>query len=86
LITISLISQPVAFILLFRYTSARVNAVLRLELLGQIVRIDALYVTSDRVLHLNAVPRIFESDPLHAVVVLAYDQGSGSRNRSRRSV
>lgn len=78
--------EAVALVLVFGATRARVDAVLSLEVLWQLVDIDGLDITADGVLHLDAVARVLESDPLHSVLVLPDDQRCGGRNGTGSSV
>jgi hypothetical protein len=78
--------ETVALVLVLGAARAGVNAVLSLELLGKLVNIDRLNVASDGVLHLDAVARVLESNPLYAVLVLPDNKWCGSRNWSRSSI
>lgn len=72
-VTLSLVMQTVAFVLVLGAACAGVNAVLRLEVLGKFFDIDGLDVATDGVLHLDAVTRVLESNPLDPILVLADD-------------
>lgn len=78
--------QAVALVLVFGAARAGVDAVLRLEVLWQLVDVDRLDIAADGVLHLDAVTRVLESDPLHTVLVLPDDQWCGSGDGTRSSI
>jgi hypothetical protein len=78
--------QAVAFVLVFGAARAGVNAVLGLEVLGQLVDVDRLDIAADGVLHLNAIARVLERDPLHSILILSNDKRSCGRDRTGRGV
>jgi hypothetical protein len=51
--------------------------------LTETVHVDGLDVTADRILHLDAVPRVFECNPLHTIAVLSHYEWRGSRDGTR---
>lgn len=77
-----LIVQAITFVLILGAASSRVHAIFGLEVLGKIVDVDGLHVAPDRVLHLDAVSGVLESNPLNAILVLPYDERGRGRNRS----
>lgn len=76
-VALGLVHEPVAAVLVLGAAGARVDAVLRLEVLRQGLDVDVLDVAADGVLHLDAVARVLEGYPLHAVGVLPDDEGRG---------
>lgn len=85
-VTLGLVVQTIALVLVLGTASARVDAILRLEVLGQFFDIDRLDVATDGVLHLDAIARVLKGNPLDAVLVLANDEGRGGRNGAWRCV
>lgn len=85
-IAFRLVVETVTFVRLLVAACARVDTVLRLEFLGQLVDVDGLDVAADGVLHLHPVATVLERNPLHAVLVLPYNEGRGCRNGTGRSV
>ena len=85
-ITFRLVLQTVSSVLIFTTACSRIHAVLLLELCAEVISIHRLHVASDGVLHLDAVTRVLECDPLNAVVVLSHDKWGCRWNRSRCSV
>jgi hypothetical protein len=85
-IAISLVHQSVSAILILGAASSRVDAILLLKLGGQLIGINGLNIASDRVLHLDSVARVFESNPLDAISVLSHNQRSGRGNGSWSSI
>jgi hypothetical protein len=71
LIAIGFVSKSVSLVLLLRDTSSGIDTVLGFELLRQGIGIDRFNITTNGVFHFDAVPGIFESDPLNAVSVLS---------------
>ena len=69
-VAFSLVSQSVAFVLLLAHRRSRIDTVLRLEFLAEIVRFDGFNVTPDGVLHLDSISGILKSNPLYSVPVL----------------
>lgn len=69
-IAFRLILQPVAPIVLLRTAGPRINTVLGLEILGELIRVHRLHVAAYGVLHLDSITRILERDPLDAILVL----------------
>ena len=76
-VALGLVLQTVAAVLVLRAAGARIDAVFRLELGRQLLRVHRLDVASDGVLHLDAIARVLERDPLDAVLVLPDHQGRG---------
>lgn len=74
--------QPIALVGIFADAGSRIDTVVGFEVLGELININRLNVTTNGVLHLDAITRILKSDPLHTVVVLAYDKRCSSRNRT----
>lgn len=85
-VALSLVVQAIALVLVLSAARAGVDTVLSLEVLWQLVNVDRLDIAADCVLHLDAVARILESDPLHSILVLPYDQWCGSGDGTRSSV
>lgn len=80
-VALALVDEPVAAVLILAAAGARVHAVLRLEFGAERVDVDGFHVAPDRVFHLDAVPRVLEGDPLHAVSVLAHNERCRCRDR-----
>lgn len=78
-----LVVQSVALVLIFRTASAGIYAVLRLEVLGKCVGVYRLDIASDGVLHLDAISRVLESNPLNTVLILPNNEWCCCRNRTR---
>ena len=68
-----LVIQPIPLVLVLAATSSGVDAILGLELCAQALYVDRFHITTDRVLHLNTISRVFESNPLHTVPILSHD-------------
>lgn len=81
-----LVVQAVALILVLGAACARVDAVLTLELLGQLIDIDGLNVAADGIFHLDSVARVFKRDPLNAVLILLDNKRCSGRNGTRCSI
>lgn len=77
-VALGLVDQSVTAVLVFVAAGAGVDAVLSFEVLAETVHVDGLDVTADRILHLDAVTRVLECDPLHSVAVLSHYQWGGS--------
>ena len=82
-VTIVLVLQSIAFVSILIATCSRVDTIVTPELACEIVRIDRLHVTPDRIFHLNTISRILKSYPLNPIVVLTNDQGRGCRYWAR---
>lgn len=54
--------------------------------MGKLVRVDGLDITTNRVLHLDPVARVFERDPLHSVLILSNHQWSCGRDGARSGI
>lgn len=74
--------QPIALVGIFADAGFRIDTVVGFEVLGELININRLDVTTNGVLHLDAITRILKSNPLHTIVVLAYDKRCSSRNRT----
>jgi hypothetical protein len=85
-ITLALVVQAVALILILGAARPRIHAILRLEILGEAVHVDRFNIASDRILHLDPVSRVLERNPLDAVLILTNDEWRGGGNGSRRGV
>jgi hypothetical protein len=85
-VTLRLVHQAVTAVLVFRTAGARVHAVLRLELGAECFHIDRLHVTTNSVLHLDTISRVFERNPLYTISVLSHNEWGGSGNRARGCV
>lgn len=85
-VAFSLVVKTVALVLILGAASARVYTVLGLEVLRQLVNIDRLDIAADGVLHLDPVARVLKRDPLHTILVLSHNKGSGGRNGTRRGI
>lgn len=85
-VAVRLVHQTVAPVLILGAACPRVNAVLLLELLRQLLRVHGLDIASNGVLQLDAIPRVLERDPLHTVAVLPDDGRGRGGDRSGRSV
>lgn len=81
-VTLGLIDQPVPPVLVLAATGAWVDAVLRLELLVEVVHVDGLNIAPDRVFHLDAIAGVFKSNPLDTVVVLPDNKGRRGWDRT----
>ena len=84
-VALALVAQSIARVAVFVYVCAWINTVCSLELILEAVRINRLDVATDSVLQFDSFPRVFERNPLYAVLVLANHQRRGRRNRTRRS-
>ena len=84
-IALRLVDQSVPPVLILWTARSRIYTVVSLEIRAQSLDVDVFYVAADGVLHLDAVPRILERDPLHAVAVLAHHQRGSCRNGARGS-
>lgn len=82
-VTLGLVHQPVPSVLILAATRARVHAILRLELGTEGLDVHRFHIASDCVLHLNAISRILESNPLHSIVILSHDQWGSRGNWAR---
>jgi hypothetical protein len=85
-VAVGLVNEAITAVLVLCAARARIHAVLLLEFLRQVVCVHRLDITPYSVLHLNAVARVLESDPLHSIAVLSYDERSRGRDRSGGSV
>lgn len=85
-IALCLVMQTIALVRVFSAACTRVDTVFRLEVWGQLIDIDRFHVASDRVLHLDAIAGVLESNPLNTVLILAYYEGRCCGNGTRRSV
>lgn len=79
-VTLGLVDQPVPPVLVLAATGARVDTVLRLEFLVEVVHVDGFNIAPDRVFHLDAIAGVFKGNPLDAVVVLPDDKRSRGRD------
>jgi hypothetical protein len=79
-ITLSLVLQAIAPILVFWAACPRIDAVFCLKVGCELVRVHRLHVASDGVLHLHPIPRILECNPLHTILILPHHQRSGCRD------
>lgn len=68
-----LVLESVAPVLVFGAACAGVYTVLGLKLGRKLVGVDGLDVAADRVLHLDAIPRVLKGYPLHTIPILAND-------------
>lgn len=85
-VALGLVDQTVASVLVLATTSSWVNAVLGFEFWAECVNIDRFNIASDGILHLYAIARVFECNPLNTVVVLANYQWSGCWDWAWRSI
>lgn len=85
-VTFRLVYLAIAAVLILGAAGSGVNTVLRLELGRELIRVDRLDIATDGVLHLDAVARVLERDPLHSVLVLSDDQRCGGGDRAGRRV
>jgi len=85
-VALRLVVQSIPLVLILGTTSARIHAILRFELLRKCICIHGLYIAPNRVLHLDAISRILESDPLHTVLVLSDNERCRCRYWARRCV
>lgn len=85
-VALGLVYLAVASVLVLGAAGSGVNAVLRLELGRELVRVDRLNIAADGVLHLDAVARVFKRDPLNAVLILSNNQRRSGRDGARRRV
>lgn len=79
-IALAFVVQAIALVLVLPATRPWVDAVRRLELLTELIDVDRLDVAADGILHLHAVARVLERDPLDTIVVLAHHERSSRRN------
>ena len=70
-IAFRLIDQAIPSILILATARPRIDTVLGFEFWRQALHIDRFDVTSDRVFHLDAIARVLERNPLHAIAVLS---------------
>jgi hypothetical protein len=85
-VALGLVMQTIALVLVLSAARARVHAVLGPEVCRQFINVDRFNIAPNSVLHLHAITRIFESDPLHTALILPNDQRSCGRNRARCSI
>ena len=85
-VALGLVHQPVPTVLVFAAARAWVNAVFGLEFRAQGIHADRLHVASDGVLHLDAIARILESNPLHAIIILSNNQRCSCWDWARGSI
>lgn len=71
-VALGFVVQPVSLVLVLGAARPRVHAVFRFEVGREAIHVDRFHVASDRVLHLDAVSRVLERDPLHSVLVLPH--------------
>ena len=81
-VALSLVVKAVSLVLILVTARAGVYAVLGLEFLRELIDVYRLDVASDGVLHLHAVSRVLEGDPLDAILVLSDDERSCGGNRA----
>lgn len=70
-VAVGLVGESVATVCALLAAGSWVDAVLVLELGAQLVDVDGLDVAADGILHLDAVARVLEGDPLNSVVILS---------------
>lgn len=85
-VTLCLVDETVPTVLVLAAAGARVDAIFGLEVGAQMLDIDGLDITSNGVLELDAIPRVFKRDPLHTVSILPHNQWGGGGNRTRSSI
>jgi hypothetical protein len=85
-IAFCLVVQPVTLVLIFGTARPWVHAILRLEFRCKCVCVHRLNVATDGVLHLHSVSRVFERNPLHAILVLSNDKRCRGRYWPRSSI
>lgn len=85
-VALGLVVQAVTFVRVLGAAGTWIYAVLRLEVLGKILNVDRFNVAADGVLHLHAITRVLESNPLDAVRVLPDHQRSRRWNGTWSSV
>lgn len=85
-VALSLVVETVALVGILCAACARVNTVLGLEVRGKLIDVDRLYVTSNGVLHLDAIARVLKSNPLDTVLILSHNKWCCRRDGSGRSV
>jgi len=71
-ITLALVMQSIALVCVFVAARSGIYAIVRFELLTELVNVDGLNVTPNRVLHFDAISRVLKGYPLDTVVVLPY--------------
>lgn len=74
-VAVGLVDETVSAVLVLGAARSGVDAVLLLELGGELVDVDRLDIAADRVLHLDPVSRVLKGNPLDTVAVLPYDEG-----------
>lgn len=79
-IALAFVVQAITLVLLFLDARTRVDAVLLFEFRTELVDVDRLDVAADGVLHLDAISRVLECNPLYTGIVLAYNQWGGRRD------
>lgn len=77
-VAVGLIHEAVSAVLLLGAAGSGIDAVLLLELGRELISVDRLDIAANGVLHLNSVPGVLESNPLHTVAVLS-DHKRGRR-------
>lgn len=85
-IALSLVHQTIASVLVLATACSWIDAVLSLEFWAECVNIDRFHIASDGILHLYAIARVFECNPLNTVVVLANYQWGSCWNWTWRSI
>lgn len=81
-----LVDKTVSSVLLLAAAGTGVDAVLRLEVVAEVLHIDGLDIAPDGILELDAITRVFERDPLDTVPVLPHDERSCGRDGPRSRV
>lgn len=85
-VAFAFVVQPVAFVLILWAASSRIDAVLGLEVLRELIDVDRLDIAADRVLHLDSISRILESNPLNTILILTNHKRGGGWDGSRSSI
>jgi hypothetical protein len=85
-VALGLVDQAVSAVLVLAAARSWVDAILRLEVGTEGVNVDRLDIASDGVLHLYAIARVLECDPLHPIAVLSYDEWGCCRDGAGRGI
>ena len=85
-VALSFIDQSISSILVLGAASPWVDAILCLEFRAQSINIHGFHIASNGVFHLDTVTRIFEGNPLNAIVVLSDNQRGCCWNWTRSSI
>ena len=85
-VAFGLVVETIALVGILCTACAGVDTVLCLELAGKFIDVDRLHIASNSVLHLDAIARILEGNPLDTILILSHDKWGCCRDWSRRSI